>query len=71
MNRDADFHRLSLKAFETCPSGSIDEVVIEKTTEGVVIPVKFPWSDVGSWAALWEVLPQDDDKNVAIGMVWG
>ncbi len=69
MQRDADFHRLPLNVFEMCPSGSIDEVVMEKTTEGVVVPVQFPWNDVGSWTALWEVFPKDAQGNVAVGDV--
>jgi mannose-1-phosphate guanylyltransferase len=31
------------------------------------IPVDFPWSDVGSWPALREVLEADDRGNVTRG----
>ena len=36
---------------------------------GVVIPLRAGWSDVGSWDALWQVLPKDDGGNVAQGDV--
>ncbi|RLE26431.1 MAG: mannose-1-phosphate guanylyltransferase, partial [Acidobacteria bacterium] len=31
------------------------------------VPVSFPWSDVGSWPALREILPADDTGNVSRG----
>jgi mannose-1-phosphate guanylyltransferase/mannose-6-phosphate isomerase len=36
---------------------------------GVVIPLGAGWSDVGSWDALWQVLPKDLTGNVAQGDV--
>jgi mannose-1-phosphate guanylyltransferase/mannose-6-phosphate isomerase len=36
---------------------------------GVVIPLRAGWSDVGSWDALWQVLPKDAHGNVAQGDV--
>ncbi|MCK4507071.1 MAG: cupin domain-containing protein [Desulfuromonadales bacterium] len=42
---------------------------MEKTERAVVIPLDAGWSDVGSWAALWEVGEPDDQGNVTIGDV--
>mgnify|MGYP000465639076 CR=1 FL=1 len=42
---------------------------MEKTDRAVVIPLDAGWSDVGSWAALWEVGESDDKGNVAVGDV--
>ena len=67
--RDLDFLRLEEKAFEACPSISIDYAVMEKTDHAAVVPADFGWSDVGSWSALWEVGDKDDDGNVVIGDV--
>ena len=36
---------------------------------GVVLPLSAGWSDVGSWDALWQVLPKDGAGNVLQGDV--
>jgi len=68
-SRDLDFTRLSREAFESCPSDSIDYAVMEKTRDGVVLPLDAGWSDVGSWSALRDALPADADGNVITGDV--
>ncbi|MCA1457812.1 mannose-1-phosphate guanylyltransferase/mannose-6-phosphate isomerase [Bradyrhizobium sp. BRP22] len=65
--RDLDFLRLEEKAFETCPSISVDYAVMEKTDKAVVVPASFDWSDVGSWSALWTMGEKDASGNVVIG----
>ena len=67
--RDADFVRLDAAAFADCPSDSIDYAVMEKTDAAAVIPLDAGWNDVGSWAALWEVSPQDAAGNAHHGDV--
>jgi mannose-1-phosphate guanylyltransferase/mannose-6-phosphate isomerase len=42
---------------------------MEKTERAVVIPLAAGWSDVGSWAALWEVGESDEQGNVTSGDV--
>ncbi len=66
---DLDFTRLDAEAFAACPADSIDYAVMEKTERAVVIPLDAGWSDVGSWAALWEVGESDDQGNVSVGDV--
>jgi mannose-1-phosphate guanylyltransferase / mannose-6-phosphate isomerase len=79
---DGDFVRIAKEAFAQCPSDSIDYAVMERlvatSTEaskpavlptGVVLPLKAGWSDVGSWDALWQVLPKDAAGNVPMGDV--
>lgn len=46
---------------------SLDTGVMEKTPGIVVAPVDVPWSDIGSWAALSEVLGADGAGNVTVG----
>lgn len=46
---------------------SIDYAVMEKASNVFSIPVDFPWSDVGSWSALGELLAPDADGNCVIG----
>ena len=67
--RDLDFTRLPEKEFAACPSNSFDYAVMEKTKHAVVVPLDAEWSDVGSWSALHEAIPADQDGNVAIGDV--
>jgi len=66
---DLDFIRLDKEAFENCPSDSIDYAVMEQTDKAIVVPLDAGWSDVGSWASLWECAEQDVDKNVLQGDV--
>jgi mannose-1-phosphate guanylyltransferase/mannose-6-phosphate isomerase len=68
-NRDGDFVRLDADAFAASPSDSIDYAVMERTDAAKVLPVDFGWSDVGSWAALWDVSRRDDDGNAHHGDV--
>jgi mannose-1-phosphate guanylyltransferase/mannose-6-phosphate isomerase len=64
--KDADFTRLG-PAFLECPADSIDYAVMEKTRIGAVVPLAAGWSDVGSWAALHDVLEKDAHGNVLKG----
>ena len=65
--RDLDFLRLEERAFEACPSISMDYAMMEKTDNAVVVPATFDWSDVGSWSALWSMADKDPSGNVVIG----
>jgi mannose-1-phosphate guanylyltransferase/mannose-6-phosphate isomerase len=66
---DLDFVRLDRAAFTACPADSIDYAVMEKTDAAAVVPVDIGWSDVGSWATLWEVGEKDANGNVVRGDV--
>lgn len=46
---------------------TIDFGVMERAENVAVIPVNFGWSDVGSWATLFDLLPSDTHNNVVIG----
>jgi mannose-1-phosphate guanylyltransferase/mannose-6-phosphate isomerase len=67
--RDLDFLRLEPAAFAAAPKISIDYALMERTDRAGVLPVSFPWSDVGSWDAVWEVLPHDAEGNAVRGRV--
>lgn len=66
---DLNFLRVDKSIFSTCPSESIDYAVMEKTLEGVVIPMDANWSDVGSWDSLWQTKDKDENNNVIDGDV--
>ena len=46
---------------------SIDYGVMEKAKEVLIVPGDFGWSDLGSWDALWEISPKDDNGNAVRG----
>ncbi|OXH89390.1 mannose-1-phosphate guanylyltransferase/mannose-6-phosphate isomerase, partial [Burkholderia multivorans] len=72
---DGDFFRVDRDAFAASPSNSIDYAVMEPLAnrpslcESVVVPLDAGWSDVGSWDAIWQILPKDDADNVGRGHV--
>lgn len=66
---DLHFIRIAVDAFAACPEDSIDYAVMEKTTDGVVLPLNAGWNDIGSWLALWEIGQKDSSDNVFKGDV--
>ena len=76
---DHDFYRVDKATFLACPSDSIDYAVMEKLTmhsatsqaeKTAVVPLDAKWSDVGAWAALWDVSEKDAHGNVTRGDVF-
>jgi mannose-1-phosphate guanylyltransferase/mannose-1-phosphate guanylyltransferase/mannose-6-phosphate isomerase len=65
--RDIDFLRLDATAFAASPDISIDYAVMEKTDRAAVVPMDVEWSDIGSWAALWDVAEKDAAGNAVVG----
>jgi mannose-1-phosphate guanylyltransferase len=55
------------EAYTSCPAISIDYGVMEKASNVYVIPSSFGWSDVGTWAALYQVSKKDKNENSIIG----
>jgi mannose-1-phosphate guanylyltransferase len=46
---------------------TIDVGIMEKARQVAVVPCDMGWSDVGSWAAIYDISPQDDQGNVLLG----
>lgn len=67
--REDPFIRPEAEPFLGCTSISIDYAVMEKTDRAVVMPSTMQWSDVGSWAALWEISDRDANDNAVQGDV--
>jgi mannose-1-phosphate guanylyltransferase/mannose-6-phosphate isomerase len=61
--------------FTACPNDSIDYAVMEKIVGSakkggaIVVPLDAGWSDVGSWASLWQASEHDAEGNVKKGDV--
>jgi mannose-1-phosphate guanylyltransferase len=50
--------------FASCVSISVDFAIMEKARNVYVETVKFGWSNLGTWGALYEVSPKNRDGNV-------
>lgn len=69
ISKDNEFLRINEMAFKACPSDSIDYAVMEKTDDGVVVPLDTGWSDIGSWSSLWDISEKDSNGNAVYGDV--
>ena len=66
---DLDFQRLEKDSFAKCPNISIDIAIMEKTNNGIVLPLDVGWSDIGSWKAVWEISKKNKNGNLIQGKV--
>jgi mannose-1-phosphate guanylyltransferase/mannose-6-phosphate isomerase len=53
--------------YSSLESISIDYGIMEKSHNVLMIPATFQWSDLGSWAALDEIIEKDDFGNILKG----
>jgi mannose-1-phosphate guanylyltransferase/mannose-6-phosphate isomerase len=60
---------LEEESFARAPAISIDYAVMEKTDRAAVVGLDAGWSDVGDWAALWDLAPHDAAGNAVAGDV--
>jgi len=60
---------LDAEAFAAAPSDSIDYAIMEKTDRIAVASLDAGWSDVGSWSAVWEASPKDEEGNATAGEI--
>lgn len=54
-------------SFAKCPNVSLEQGVLEKLENVDVMMCHFKWSDIGTWHALYDVMPKETDSNVRIG----
>ncbi|MFQ5597960.1 MAG: mannose-1-phosphate guanylyltransferase/mannose-6-phosphate isomerase [Nitrospiria bacterium] len=57
------------EVYADLPATSIDYGILEKSKRIAVIESEMGWEDVGSWNALDEVIPKDDQGNIITGNV--
>lgn len=50
--------------YPTSPNISIDYAIMEQAKNVYTIPAEFGWSDLGTWASLYESAPKDGLSNV-------
>ncbi|HRY24800.1 MAG: mannose-1-phosphate guanylyltransferase/mannose-6-phosphate isomerase [Geminicoccaceae bacterium] len=62
-------HTIDPERFGRVPSLPIDKAVMERSQRVAVVPCDPGWSDVGSWQAIWEIMPKDPAGNALRGDV--
>lgn len=65
--RDLGFLTLDAQAFAKAPKLSIEDAVMGRTTKASVIVGACGWSDVGGWAAVWDLSKKGANGNVVEG----
>jgi mannose-1-phosphate guanylyltransferase len=53
-------------AFSQCTNISIDYGIMEKADNVYVLPTEFGWSDLGTWASIYDLSEKDYVGNVVI-----
>jgi len=66
LNTDKENEALA-KVYPMCTNISIDYGVLEKAENVYVYPGDFGWSDLGTWASLYDVHQKDANKNAVNG----
>lgn len=55
------------QVYGSAPRETIDVGIMEQASNVATIPATFGWSDIGSWAELWELAAADPAANVSLG----
>ncbi len=63
------FERIDPAHFAASPAKSVDYAVMERTDRMAVVTATYQWSDLGSFDALWDASPKDDENNATMGDV--
>jgi mannose-1-phosphate guanylyltransferase len=53
--------------YPSAPRESIDVGIMQPASNVATIPASFRWSDIGSWAEVWEIGARDEANNVHLG----
>jgi len=54
-------------SYSEVPAISLDYAIAEKASNMICVPLTTPWSDVGSWSAVWNFMEKDPGGNVTCG----
>ena len=63
----AEYEAVLAHVWPTVEKESVDFGIMEGAEDVVVLPVEIGWSDVGSWASVFDVRPTDGDGNILLG----
>lgn len=62
-----EFTVVLAQEWERMPKIQLDYALMEGAHQMVVMPIDIGWSDVGSWDAIYDLLPPDADGNILKG----
>lgn len=62
-----NFARTLRKVYPTLPKIAVDYALLEKADNVVMLPARFDWDDVGSWAAIARHHGRDAKQNTIVG----
>ncbi|SFT48356.1 mannose-1-phosphate guanylyltransferase / mannose-6-phosphate isomerase [Selenomonas sp. GACV-9] len=65
---DAGYKQM-LENFANLPEISIDYAVAERSKNVCMVEMSCYWNDIGSWDAMYDILPKDDNGNAVKGDV--
>ena len=65
---DSGFEHM-LENFADMPEISIDYAVVEQSRNVCMVELSCYWNDIGSWDAMYDILPKDDNGNAVKGDV--
>ncbi len=63
----ADYENVLARVWPQVSKQTIDYGIMEGADDVLLLPVEIGWSDVGSWASLFDVRPLDADGNILLG----
>jgi len=55
------------RVYPSAPRETIDVGIMERAANVATLPARFGWSDIGSWAELWELASTASSDNVLLG----
>lgn len=67
MDSDERVLELDPERFSAAPGISIDYAVMEKSDRVAMVPCDIGWNDIGTWKALAELVPADENGNHVLG----
>ena len=47
----------------------VDIGIMERADNGVVVPINIDWNDIGSWQAVYDMVPKDENGNYFTGNI--
>ena len=66
-NPSSNTIRLPAETFQNLPDISIDYALMEHSRRVAVVSADMGWSDIGSWVAVQNLTPPDENNNRAVG----
>ena len=61
------YEKLLKRVYPKLENISVDYAILEKARNVIVMPAEVGWSDIGSWAAVYELLAKHTGKNIFAG----